>query len=92
MVLLCISVSHIYAINDGSNFNVTIQQDVSGIVTDDAGIPLPGVTVIIKGTTKGAATDFDGIYTLQAADGDILEFSYVGFKTQSVTVGSEAKL
>lgn len=91
VALLCIPITNIYAINDSDNLIDTLskrnQQAISGIVTDDAGIPLPGVTVIIKGTTKGAATDFDGAYTLQATNGDILEFSYVGFKTKSITVG-----
>src|SRR5690606_23615135 len=48
--------------------------------------PLPGVSIIIKGTTLGTATDFDGNYTLQADSGAILVFSYIGFKTQETVV------
>lgn len=71
--------------------SVIFAQTVSGIVTEDTGNPLPGVTVIIKGTTKGTSTDFDGAFSLLAANGDVLEFSYIGFKTQSVTVSSNTK-
>lgn len=49
--------------------------------------PLPGVSVIISNTTKGAETDFDGKYSVKAAKGDVLVFSFVGMKTASVTVG-----
>lgn len=87
-LLLVIAISPVHAIDAVENMtNLSIQETVSGIVTDDAGIPLPGVSVIVQGTTTGAATDFDGKYSLNASTGDILEFSYVGFKTQTVTVG-----
>ncbi len=57
------------------------QIQVSGRVTDEAYSPLPGVNIVIKGTTSGTQTDFDGKYTLQANVGDVLTFSYVGFET-----------
>jgi len=60
-------------------------QEVSGTVTDGSE-PIPGVSVIVKGTTNGTTTDFDGNYTISASNGDILVFSYVGFETQEVTV------
>ena len=60
-------------------------QEVSGTVTDGSE-PIPGVSVIVKGTTNGTTTDFDGNYTISANNGDILVFSYVGFETQEVTV------
>jgi TonB-linked SusC/RagA family outer membrane protein len=67
---------------------VTFAQEktISGIVTDDLG-PLPGVSVVIKGSTAGTQTDFDGNYTIQANVGDILQFSFVGMTSQEVTVG-----
>ncbi len=62
-------------------------QEVSGTVIDaESSQPLPGVSVIIKGTATGATTDFDGKYALNASNGDVLVFSYVGFDTQEVTV------
>ena len=56
-----------------------------GTVTDDKGMPLPGVSVVIKGTTKGVATDFDGNFSLNnVPKGAVLEFSSVGYKTLDV--------
>ncbi len=62
---------------------------ISGNVTDASG-PLPGVSVLIKGTTTGAETDFDGNYSLTASVGDVLVFSFIGMETseQTVTAGS----
>ncbi|HEY9221514.1 MAG: SusC/RagA family TonB-linked outer membrane protein [Lutibacter sp.] len=70
------------------------QQTVKGKVTEAAGgTALPGVGVIIKGTTVGAATDFDGNYMLEKVKpGDVLVFSYVGFNTQSITVGNNTTI
>ena len=61
--------------------NKSIQRSISGVVTDDQGIPLPGATVMIKGTSSGVTTNFDGEYTIEAQEGDILQVSFVGFKT-----------
>lgn len=61
--------------------------EVKGIVTSaEDGLPIPGVSVIVKGTKTGAATDFDGNYTIKAKVGDVLEFSYLGLKSQAVIV------
>ena len=52
--------------------------------------PLPGASVVIKGTTTGATTDFDGAFSIDAKQGDVLVISFVGFETQEVTYdGSE---
>lgn len=60
-------------------------RQVTGTVTDETGTPLPGVSVVIKGTTKGVSTDFDGKYELKdVPQGATLEFSYMGFKTLDV--------
>mgnify|MGYP000595581142 CR=1 FL=1 len=64
------------------------QKTVSGTVSDENGLPLPGATVIRAGTSSGTSTDFDGKYQLRANSGDVLEISYVGYTTQSITVGS----
>jgi len=70
------------------------QQTVTGKVTEKAtGGELPGVGIILKGTTKGASTDFDGNYTLEnVKQGDVLVFSYIGFATLEVTVGTSAAI
>jgi TonB-linked SusC/RagA family outer membrane protein len=63
---------------------------VSGMVKDETGEPLPGVNIIVKGTTNGIATDIDGKYTISVANRtSVLEFSYLGFAVQSVTVGNQ---
>ncbi len=76
--------------SNDSNSTVLMQQTISGVVTDNTGIPLPGVSVFIKGTTKGTFTDFDGKYTLNVDAGQVVEFSYIGFKSQLVTVGDSS--
>uniref|UniRef100_UPI003217ED0D TonB-dependent receptor n=1 Tax=uncultured Draconibacterium sp. TaxID=1573823 RepID=UPI003217ED0D len=69
---------------------VVQQKSVSGIVTDENGEPLPGVTVLIKGTTNGTVTNFDGEYTLTNFPiGATLQFSFVGMRTQEVIVDSQ---
>ncbi|MCK0131638.1 SusC/RagA family TonB-linked outer membrane protein [Flavobacteriaceae bacterium F08102] len=62
------------------------QQRIKGKVVDNNGSPLPGVTVLIKGTSTGVETDFQGRFELAAKIGDVLSFSYVGFVTQTVKV------
>lgn len=64
------------------------EKTVSGTVSDESGLPLPGVNIIVKGTTNGTQSDFDGYYSISANSGDVLTFSYVGMKTQEVTVGA----
>lgn len=59
---------------------LTVTGNTRGIVTDANGLPLPGVTVMIKGTSVGTTTNFDGQYGLNTSKGDVLIFSYVGFK------------
>ena len=68
--------------------SISYGQSVKGVVTDADG-SLPGVSVTIQGTTSGAQTDFDGNYTIKASQGDVLVFSYLGYKTEVRTVGSE---
>lgn len=81
MLILLLSSAFIYA-----------QKTVTGIVKDNGGIPLPGVNVIVKGTSTGTATDFDGNFSLDVEEGAVLEISYVGFKTQSITIGSQTTI
>ena len=64
------------------------QQTVTGTVTDEAGVPLPGATVSIEGTSNAVTTDFDGNFTVNASINDIITVSYVGYKQQNITVNS----
>ncbi|PWH83941.1 SusC/RagA family protein [Algibacter marinivivus] len=67
--------------------------DVSGNVQDNTGFPIPGVNVIVKNTSKGAVTDFDGNFTLTNVEtGATLTFSYIGYVTKEVVVSNSAKL
>ncbi|MFB9273197.1 MULTISPECIES: SusC/RagA family TonB-linked outer membrane protein [Flavobacteriaceae] len=70
------------------------QQTIKGNVSEaTSNSPLPGVGIIIKGTIKGAATDFDGNYVIEnVKPGDVLVFSYIGFNTQEITVGSNSTI
>ncbi|MGZ9735727.1 TonB-dependent receptor [Flavobacterium sp. GNP002] len=63
-----------------------VAEIIKGRVVDEKGESLPGVTILVKGTTKGTTTDIDGSYTISAEIGDVLQFSYVGLETKSVTV------
>jgi hypothetical protein len=72
-------------------FGFTVQaQSISGTVTDDNGVPLPGATVLVEGTSNGVSTDFDGNYSINASSGDTLVFSFVGYSSLSVVVGSSS--
>jgi TonB-linked SusC/RagA family outer membrane protein len=64
------------------------QKTVTGVVYDTSGLPLPGAAVIIDGTGDGVATDFDGYYSIEVSEGDVLVFSFVGFIPQKITVGT----
>ena len=75
-------------INDNLSVSVN-QKEVTGIVTEDGGARLPGVSVVIKGTTVGTVTDIDGKFNILVDDeASILVFSFVGMQTQEVAVGS----
>lgn len=62
------------------------------VVSAGDNIPIVGANIIIKGTTKGAATDFDGMYEIKANTGDVLEFSYLGFVSKTIIVGEQATI
>lgn len=66
------------------------QKSVTGTVTDPQGVPLLGATVLVVGTNTGASTDFDGNYSISAEEGNVLEFSYVGYETDTRRVGNSS--
>ncbi|MDO5977814.1 SusC/RagA family TonB-linked outer membrane protein [Flavivirga spongiicola] len=69
------------------------QNTLKGTVTEQStSIPLPGVNVVIKGTTTGTTTDFDGNYKIEVNNGDIIVFSYVGYKAQEIQYTGQASL
>ena len=66
---------------------------VSGTVTDGSGVPMPGVTVLIKGTTSGTTTNINGVYTLAAVPANTtLVFSFIGMKTREIVIENRSKI
>ncbi|ULC60697.1 TonB-dependent receptor [Flaviramulus sp. BrNp1-15] len=65
---------------------------VNGKVTDASGLPLPGVNVIVQNTTNGVSTDFDGLYSINAPSNAVLEFSYLGYINQSISVNGRSTI
>ena len=70
------------------SFSYAQEKTVSGTVTDQSNLPLPGVSIIVVGTTDGTQSDFDGNYSINVSEGDVLRFSYIGQKTVNQTVGA----
>ncbi|WP_344789261.1 TonB-dependent receptor [Postechiella marina] len=65
---------------------------LSGTVLDQGGMPIPGANVIVANTSKGAATDFDGKFQIVVKSGDVLNFSFIGYVSQSVTITNQKTL
>ncbi|MFC6859559.1 SusC/RagA family TonB-linked outer membrane protein [Zunongwangia atlantica] len=65
---------------------------ITGVVKDANGLGLPGVNVQVEGTDVGAATNWEGEFSIEAESGDVLVFSFIGLKTKKITVGSDTVL
>lgn len=74
------------------SFTVAQETAVTGIVVDNEGETLPGVSVVAKGTTHGTVTDIDGRFTIKVPQGTVLVFSYVGFQPQEIQVANQEYL
>ena len=68
------------------SFCTMAQHSVSGNVTDESQLPIPGANVVVKGTTVGTVTDGSGNFSMQASDGDVLVVSYIGYTSEEITV------
>ncbi len=68
-------------------FSFAQEKTITGTIKEGS-LPLPGVTISVKGTNKATSSDFDGKYSINASQGDVLVFTYIGFQTQSQTVGA----
>jgi hypothetical protein len=91
--LLVFTFFNIQASTYSDNTEVILAQtDITGTVSDANGEPLPGVNILIVGTTSGTQTDFDGNFTLSAAADAVLEFSYIGYATQQVAVNGQTTI
>jgi TonB-linked SusC/RagA family outer membrane protein len=71
--------------------SIIYAQTVTGIVSDSSG-PVPGVNVLIKGSSLGTATDFDGNYEINVKNGDVLVFSIMGFSSQEINYSGQSKI
>ena len=71
--------------------NITVEGTVSSASEDTPG-PLPFITILVKGTTRGTTTDFDGKFSINVAPNSVLVFSYVGFKTKEIAVNGQTQL
>jgi|TARA_R100000306_G_scaffold12304_3_gene14783 TonB-linked SusC/RagA family outer membrane protein len=68
------------------------EKQITGSVQDASGVPLLGVNILVKGTSTGTQTDFDGNYTIEASTGETLVFSYVGYTPKEVVVGESSTI
>ena len=68
------------------------QRQVNGTVEDNSGNPIPGASIIVVGTSSGTVTDIEGNFAISVSSGDQLEFSFVGYESQTVTVGAQSIL
>ncbi|MBT8308685.1 MAG: SusC/RagA family TonB-linked outer membrane protein, partial [Maribacter sp.] len=94
--MICLGTQISWA-NPDSNFSIEergdeIQSTVTGTVTDNTGSPLPGASVVEKGTTNGTQTDFDGNFTIEVGDDATLVISYIGFATQEIAVNGQSTI
>lgn len=69
-------------------FTYAQEKTITGTVTDQSDLPLPGVNILVQGTTNGTQTDFDGNYSIEAEEGQILMFTYIGQAEVTQTVGA----
>lgn len=74
-------------------FTTALSAQISGTITDAGnGEPLIGASILVTGSTTGTVTDFDGNFTIDASPGDVLEISYTGYSSQTITLGNETRL
>ena len=69
-----------------------VKKQINGVVLDGTGETLIGVSVVLKGTTTGTVTDYDGKFSLKVSEGDVLELTYIGYQPITITVGNESSL
>lgn len=69
-----------------------VEETVDGTIVDVNGEPIPGATVIVVGTNTGTVTDIDGNFSIDANEGDVVRISFIGYKSQSITIGNQSVL
>ena len=74
------------------SINFSLAQNVTGVISDNSGIPLPGVNITEKGTKNGVVSDIDGKYKINVGDNATLTFSFVGFNSKVIAVNNQTKI
>ena len=69
---------------------MSAQETISGTITDENGVPLPGATIVVVETNDGTTTDFDGNYSINASEGQTILLSYVGYETLTLKVSDDS--
>lgn len=89
-IYVMLTVCPLFGVNHAANSTDIVV--IAGEVTSADGTPLPGVNIIIKGTTVGTTTNAQGKYLIDASESDVLVFSFIGFESQEITVGSQREI
>jgi iron complex outermembrane receptor protein len=74
------------------SINLSLAQNVTGVISDDTGVPLPGVNITEKGTKNGVVSDIDGKYAINVGDNATLTFSFVGFNSKVIAVNNQSNI
>jgi TonB-linked SusC/RagA family outer membrane protein len=72
--------------------NALEEIEITGTVVDESGLPLPGVTIVVRGTTNGTVSDVDGKFSLNAPEGAVLVFSFIGFDDKTLEIGNQSNV
>lgn len=83
--------SSIFIPKSSSEHFFNLMATITGIVTDSEGEPIPGATVIIEGFNQGTVTDIDGKFSIEADEGAVIVISFIGFKSERITVGNQTQ-
>lgn len=81
-----------FAIKNANDYETQQSKKISGVINDESGYTIPGVNVSIKGTTQGTTSDIDGKFEIEAQEGAILIFSFIGYKTQEIVVSNKTSI
>ncbi len=93
-MLICLSTLSVRGakIENDDKIELEVQNSVTGTVTDASGTPLPGASILEKGTTNGTQTDFDGNFSIQVAGNATLVVSYIGFTKQEISINDRSNI
>lgn len=87
-IFIC-NTAHSHSITKTEILNYTQQKTIRGIIIDESGVPLPGATIVLKGTTNGVSSNFDGEFSIEAELGETLKISFLGYETKEVLIDSD---